>query len=125
MDLWTGHNRKGYIGITCSYINKDFKLNEVTLLIQYIPYLHTAIHICKTVNKIIENYGLNGKVHLITTDNAANMKNVVLNMAGINWQGCSSYTLQLVIGKSMKLYKTLIACAKRLIDFFLHPKQFE
>ena len=46
-------------------------------------------------------------------------------MTGINWQGCSSHTLQLVINKSMKPCKILIARAKRLIDFFLRPKQSE
>jgi phosphoenolpyruvate carboxylase len=53
------------------------------------------------------------------------MKKAVSNMADINWQGCISHTLQLVIGKSMKSYKILIAHAKRFIDFFLRPKQSE
>ena len=53
------------------------------------------------------------------------MKKAVLNMADINWHGCSLYTLQLIVDKVMKLYETLIARAKRLINFFLHPKQSE
>jgi len=125
MDLWTAYNRKGYIGITCSYIDKNFKLNEVTLSVQHIPYPHTAAHICEIVNAIIEYWGLCGKIHSITTDNAANIKKAISNMTGINWQGCSSHTLQLVINKSMKPCKILIARAKRLIDFFLRPKQSE
>lgn len=125
MDLWTSHDRKGYIGITCTYINKNFELHEVTLAIQYLSYPHTATHICETVNKIIEYWGLHKKVHSITTDNAANMKRAVSNMEDINWQGCSSHTLQLVVNKSMKSCKVLIMRAKRLIDFFLRPKQSE
>ena len=54
MDLWTARNRQGYIGITCSYIDKNFKLNEVTLSVQYVSYSHTAANICKTVNAIID-----------------------------------------------------------------------
>ena len=46
-------------------------------------------------------------------------------MTGINWLACSSHTLQLVIGKSMKPCKNLILRAKRLINFFLLPKQSE
>jgi hypothetical protein len=125
MDLWTSRNRKGYIGITCSYIDKNFKLNEITLSVQYIAYPHTATHICETVNAIIEYWGLNGKVHSITTDNASNMKKAVSDMANVDWQGCSSHTLQLVVGKSMKSCETLIARAKRLIEFFLRPKHSE
>jgi hypothetical protein len=125
MDLWTARNRKGYIGITCSYVDKNFKLNEVTLSVQYVPYPHTAAHICETVEAIIEYWGLHGKVHSITTDNASNMKKAVANMKDINWQGCSSHTLQLVIGKAMKPCEILVARAKRLINFFLRPKQSE
>jgi hypothetical protein len=125
MDLWTARNRQGYIGITCSYIDKNFKLNEVTLSVQYVPYPHTAANICKTVNAIIDYWGLCEKVYSITTDNAANMKKAVSNMADINWHGCSSHTLQLIVGKAMKPCETLIARAKRLINFFLRPKQSE
>jgi len=53
------------------------------------------------------------------------MKKAVSNMADINWHGCSSYTLQLIVSKAMKPCETLIARAKRLINFFLCPKQSE
>ncbi len=125
MDLWTAYDRKGYIGVTCSYIDIDFNLNEVTLSIQYITYPHTAANICKAVNAIIEYWELNNKVHSITTDNASSMKKAVSDMKGVNWQGCSSHTLQLVVGKSMGPCEILIARAKRLIEFFLRPKQSE
>ena len=53
------------------------------------------------------------------------MKKAVADMNGIMWQGCSSHTLQLVIGKALLPVEILIARAKRLIDFFLRPKQSE
>ena len=46
-------------------------------------------------------------------------------MEGVNWLGCTAHTLQLVIGKGMKLAEVLIARVKCLIDFFLQPKQNE
>ncbi len=46
-------------------------------------------------------------------------------MEGVNWLGCTAHTLQLVIGKGMKLAEVLIARVKCLIDFFLQPKQSE
>jgi hypothetical protein len=125
MDLWTSYNRKGYIGMTCSYIDKNFKLNEITLSIQYLPYPHTSRNIHETINAIIEDWELCNKVYSITTDNGANVKRAILDMTGINWLACSSHTLQLVIGKSMKSCKNLILRAKRLINFFLRPKQSE
>ena len=125
MDLWMGKNRQEYIGITCTYIDQHFKLNEVTLAVQYIRYPHTANHICETVEKILDDWNLSNKVYSITTDNAYNMKKAVSNMNDIIWQGCSSHTLQLVIGKALLPVEMLVARAKRLIDFFLRPKQSE
>ncbi len=43
-------------------------------------------------------------------------------MKGVNWLRCIAHTLQLVIGKGMKLAEVLIARVKCLIDFFLQPK---
>jgi len=111
--------------VTCSYINEEFELNELTLSIQYIPYPHTSKNISESVNSIIEEWELNEKVYSITTDNAANVKKAISDMMGINWLGCSSHTLQLVVGKSMKSCKNLILRVKRLINFFLRPKHSE
>ncbi|CAB5369131.1 unnamed protein product [Rhizophagus irregularis] len=46
-DLWTGRNRKGFLGITCSYIDPEFILKEVILAIEYVQYPHTAEHIAE------------------------------------------------------------------------------
>ena len=43
----------------------------------------------------------------------------------IQWQPCMAHTLQLVVGKGVNLVKLLVLRAKRLIDFFLRPKQSE
>jgi len=43
----------------------------------------------------------------------------------ITWQPCTAHTLQLIIGKGLNLVKLLVLRAKKLIDFFLRPKQSE
>ena len=64
-------------------------------------------------------------VYTVTTDNGSNVKKAIQDMEGVNWLGCTAHTLQLVIGKGMKSAEILIVRAKRLIDFFLQPKQSE
>ena len=49
------------------------------------------------------------------------MKKVILDMKGIEWQGCTAHTLQ----KGLVLVKKLIIRVKRLIEFFMCPKQSE
>ena len=123
-DMWTARN-EGYIGITCSYINSNFILNEITLTVNHIRYPYTAQHIAESLEETLENWKLREKFFVITTDNAANMKKAISNMNAIKWQGCNAHTLQLIIGKGLVPVKILIKRVKRLIEFFMSSKQSE
>ena len=46
-------------------------------------------------------------------------------MNNVRWQGYSAYTLQLIVGKALVPVKALIMRVKRLIEFFMRPKQSE
>src|SRR6185436_11876996 len=128
-DMWTGRNRQGFLGITCNYLDENFKLHEQVLSIEYVRYPHTSIHIGDTILAILDEWGLREKTFIITTDNGANMKKAIqdleYNSANIQWQFCIAHTLQLVVGKGLSKVKMLVMRAKRLIDFFLRPKQSE
>ena len=124
-DLWTGRNRKGFIGITCSYVDSDFILKEVTLTVQYVRYPHTAENIAECIENILKQWKIRHLTTTITTDNAANMKKCVKLLDGVSWVGCFSHTLQLVVGKGLFVARKLILRVKRLIDFFMTSKQSE
>jgi hypothetical protein len=124
-DMWTSKSGQGYIGVTCSYIDSKFNLNEITLTVNYVRYPHTAQHIAESLEEVLEKWNLREKVFVITTDNAANMKKAISDMDAIEWQGCSAHTLQLIIGKGLVPVKALIMRVKRLIEFFMRPKQSE
>ena len=93
--------------------------------ITYIRYPYTANHILESLEQVLEEWKIRDLVFTITTDNGSNVKKAIQDMEGVNWLGCTAHTLQLVIGKGMKLAEILIARIKRLIDFFLQPKQSE
>ena len=126
-DMWTARNRQGFLGVTCSFLDKSFIIHEVILTIEYLKYPHTAQNISDALLIILDEWGLREKVHTITTDNGANMKKAIIEMnevaSNIKWQPCVAHTLQLVVGKGLNLVKLLVLRAKRLIDFFLRPKQ--
>ena|SRR5438034_5524001 len=71
-DLWTACNRTGYLGITGSYVDNNFVMNEVTLTVTYVRYPHTANHIREVLEYIINEWNLNGKVLSITCRKRAN-----------------------------------------------------
>ena len=128
-DMWTGRNRLGFLGVTCSLLDKNFTIHEITLTVEYVRYPHTAQNISDTLFTILDKWNLREKVHMIVTDNGANMKKAIKNMgiisSNIRWQPCTAHTLQLVVGKGLNVVKLLVLRAKRLIDFFLRPKQSE
>ena len=128
-DMWTARNRQGFLGVTCSFLDKNFTLHQIILTIEYVRYPHTAENISDTLFFILDEWGLREKVHMITTDNGSNMKKAIKDMGlispNIRWQPCTAHTLQLVIGKGLNLVKLLVLRVKRLIDFFLRPKQSE
>ena len=128
-DMWTARNRQGFLGVTCSFLDKNFVIHEITLAVEYIRYPHTAQNISDTLFALLDNWGLREKVHIIATDNGANMKKAIKDMSliamNIKWQPCTAYTLQLVVGKGLNVVKLLVLRSKWLINFFLRPKQSE
>ena len=48
-----------------------------------------------------------------------------MDMKNVRWQGCNAHTLQLIVGKALVPVKPLIVRVKRLIEFFMRPKQSE
>jgi hypothetical protein len=53
------------------------------------------------------------------------MKKAIASISNIRWQGCSTHTLQLIVGKALVPVKALIVRVKWLIEFFMCPKQSE
>jgi len=127
--MWTAKNRQGFSGVTCFFLDKNFVIQEVILTVEYVRYPHTAENISDALLVILDQWEIREKVHMITTDNGANMKKAIKDMnsaaSNIKWQPCAAHTLQLVVGKGLNLVKILVLRAKRLIDFFLRPKQSE
>ncbi|CAB5372706.1 unnamed protein product [Rhizophagus irregularis] len=82
-NMWTARNGQEYIGVTCSYIDTKFNLNEITLTVNYVRYPHTAQHVAESLEEVFNEWNLRDKVFTITTDNAANMKKVIASMSNI------------------------------------------
>ncbi|GBB98880.1 hypothetical protein RclHR1_03350011 [Rhizophagus clarus] len=79
-DLWTGCNRQGFLGITCSYLNPEFQLHEIILSVQYILYPHIADHIGDTLLAVLDEWELQDKTFMITTDNGSNMQKAIKDL---------------------------------------------
>ncbi|EXX56172.1 E2 ubiquitin-conjugating protein UBC5 [Rhizophagus irregularis DAOM 197198w] len=116
VDIWTVKNSQGYLGITCSFLDKKFELHEITLDIAYIKYPYTSEYILDAFEDILSRWKIRDLIFTITTTNRSNIKKAILDMENVNWLGCTSHTLQLIIEKSIKPAEVLIARAKYYAD---------
>jgi len=82
--MWTAKNRQGFLGVTCSFLDKTFNLQEIILTIEYVRYPHTATNISDTLLALLDEWELREKVHMIVTDSGANMKKAVKDMGLIS-----------------------------------------
>ena len=107
--MWTARNRQEFLGITCSFLDKNFTIYEITLIIEYVRYLYTAENISDILLATLDKWCLKEKVHIIVTDNGANMKKAIKDMGlvstNIRWKPCATHTLQLIIGKGLNIVK--------------------
>jgi hypothetical protein len=124
-DLWSSRSKHGYLGLTATWINQDFEIIDVLLEIIYFPAPHTADAIAKAIKNIIQKWEIEGRVFAITTDNAANVVAAIRELAPIERLSCTVHTLQLAIGRGLKLVEALTARVKQLINFFSTQKQIE
>jgi hypothetical protein len=124
-DLWTSRSKHGYLGLTATWINQNFEIVDVLLKICYLPSPHTADVIANTIKNIIQEWEIEDRVITITTDNGANMVAAIRKLTPIKRLSCAAHTLQLAIGKGLKLVNALTIRAKQLINFFSTQKQIE
>ena len=124
-DLWTSRAKQGYIGVTASFMNNEFKIYDILLECKYLPYPHTAVAIKESLISIINNWNLQEKIVAVTSDNGSNMVKAMSYLPDIIRIPCTAHTLQLAIGKALAPALVFVARAKRLIRFFQYPKQLE
>src|SRR5688572_15252599 len=76
-DLWTAKSKYGYIGITLHWLSEDFKVYDCLLCMKCMQYPHTGTNIISFLKKKVGEFGLEGKITFIVTDNISNMVNAI------------------------------------------------
>ncbi|CAG8789292.1 6717_t:CDS:2, partial [Cetraspora pellucida] len=73
-----------FIGVTCLYIDPQFEMQEITLAIHELKHLHSGFTIAITLKSILQNWGINEKCFMITTDNAKNIIKAINKIEVVN-----------------------------------------
>ncbi|GES86544.1 zinc finger BED domain-containing protein 1-like [Rhizophagus clarus] len=124
-DLWSSRSKHGYLGLTATWINKNFEIMDVLLEISYFPTPHTAKAITEGIKNAMQKWEIENLVVSITTDNGANVVAAIQDLTPIKRLSCAAHTLQLAISKGLKVVENLVSRTKQLINFFSTQKQIE
>ena len=81
---------------------------------------HTAVNLADDLRSSLQQWETLDRVVMITTDNAVNITNAVVNELKLPHFGCMRHVLQLSIGKAFKLgpVDRILGKVKRLVAHF-------
>ena len=86
MDIWTTKKCKdSFIGITCHMLNtKTRKRENYRISCRLMDCPHTGLNIAKFMKNIFMEYGINGKMFRVLSDNASSMIKAVRDLKSLN-----------------------------------------
>ena len=73
IDYWSSVANESYLGVTCHFVNNDWKYRSLVLGVYDTDERYFTENIAKHVGTVIDEWQLSGKVITIGTDNARNM----------------------------------------------------
>ena len=120
-DTWTSIANESYIGVTCHYIDTEWKLLSKCLAVRSHPERHTGENLALSLKEILEQF-LPGKVPVgCVTDNGLNISGAV---AFLQWTHipCFAHTLQLRLRLAFKeeSISNLLARCRSIVGHFKH-----
>lgn len=113
--MWTSSNVDSYMSFTVHFIHQSLWVRKVVVLdCMPFPERHTAENIKKALQKVLDDYGLSGKLHLIVRDNGTNVVKA-MQLGGFKNVGCFLHAIHLIVQKSL-------SCQRSIIDMLLKVK---
>ncbi|ODM93379.1 putative AC transposase, partial [Orchesella cincta] len=70
-DIWSAR-RKSFLGVTCHWIDQNYKRHSVLLSMKRFPGKHTADRIAELLVEVFSSYKLDNKITFVVTDNGSN-----------------------------------------------------
>lgn len=117
-DLWTSRCTESYIAVTGHYLTEDFVYKTVLLGCCHFSGSHTSQNIASEINAIVDQWGLQGKVNFMVSDNGANVVKAVKDILGLKHFGCFAHTLNLIVDDALKYCKEKIDKVRRIVTHY-------
>jgi len=117
-DMWTSSDNEAHMEITGHWIDHDFSLHSRCLAVCPAPGSHTAEFVASELTSMAAEWNLSLSTLRAVTDNGANVKKAVSQLAIEKWRGCFGHTLQLCVNGALT-YRSVTELPKTLQRPFL------
>ncbi|KAL4104548.1 hypothetical protein QTP88_019843 [Uroleucon formosanum] len=115
-DGWSSRAQESFISVTIHYINDNWELKNYTLCAEYIEERHSSENLAFMLEMVIAEWELDGEVHAVVHDNAANVISSVLLVENVENTFALRKTQQQLGLKELKLIQS---CATRWNSSYL------
>jgi hypothetical protein len=119
-DMWTSRAIEDYITVTAHGINAEFQMINVVLDTVCMHTSHRGDNQADTVMKVLDEWGLKGKVYAVVTDNASSAVKCVSKLIRKGYAEkhvrCCAHTLQLCVNDMLKCSDDVAQMLKRCKD---------
>jgi len=111
-DFWSSITQQSYLSFVIHFIDSNWQRKMVVLQCKPASYRHTAENIAADLRSIIEQWGLQDKLHLVLRDSAANMV-ASMRVGRVDDANCFLHLLHLIVTKGVLAQQSIAEMLER------------
>lgn len=123
VDYWSSQSNESFLGMTCHYIDENWKARSQVLGVEQSTERHTGERVAAEIQSLLAKWTLSSKVVAIGTDNAANMMSAMQRF-GLQIQilPCAAHSLLLAVKKSLQSsgVDSVLAKVRKIVGHIKH-----
>lgn len=96
-DNWSSNSQNNYLDVTVHYVDENFKLKKNVLAFKYMSESKTTDYLYRTLDEIMDEWGIQNKTVAIVSDSCANIMNAIKIFDKIQSVPCAGHRLNLCV----------------------------
>ncbi|CAH1104409.1 unnamed protein product [Psylliodes chrysocephalus] len=117
-DGWTSINNDSFIAVTAHFIDDNFQIKSVLLEVGVCKFNHTSRHLADDLNRVVSEWGLENKIFLALSDNAANIKKAIIDELKWKHLPCIAHTINLIVKDALTVVENLVSKISDIVSHF-------
>lgn len=117
-DCWTSILTESFMATTIHFLNEKFEAKSILLECSSLAVSHTSANLAAELKRIVIEWGLEEKIFLAISDNAANIQKAIRD--DLKWKhfGCYAHTINLIVRDGLKIVEPIISKLRTLVGHF-------